>query len=524
MLKKSLILLLSLLSFFGVTAQNVTVAVFCLNDFHGAFLRDDRKNIKGAAAVMQTLKNLQELYPYNVTVSAGDNFGGSYFYNKTQGQTMPLFFQEIGVTLSAIGNHEFDDRIEKLKDKWSQWRPEGWNINYVCANVTENATGKIPSYMQPTATVNIPVSATKQIKVGIVGLATSNTPYQVSSNRVESLTFDGDYTSVINKYKSEIADADIRLLLMHVGTTMKDGAPAWIDRDAANISTFSDKDFHGFLTGHSHEKVVGTINENHYPVVQGHWHGDYINILRITVDTTTMQVVKTEPEVLEVNANIRLDADAKHYEAICDSLVRVTKAAGYYLDQEITEIDKEIIHDRSDKYKKTDIGEMVCRSYAEAVREKGGFSQNEPIVGLSHFGSIRCGFPKGKLRVIDAGETLPFENTLCPYRISGKMLKELVTAGFHNDDYGWLQTGWLKIETDAKMNVTRLDIRTPGGKMIKVKDNKEYIIVLDSYMAGGGDGYDTIYFDAKKKLDIDGLPVTTGAFVDYLIRTKARLN
>ena len=52
-----------LLSFFGAAAQNVTVAVFSLNDFHGAFLRDDRKNIKGAAAVAQTLRNLQELYP-----------------------------------------------------------------------------------------------------------------------------------------------------------------------------------------------------------------------------------------------------------------------------------------------------------------------------------------------------------------------------------------------------------------------------------------------------------------------------
>lgn len=524
MMKKSLILLLMLLSFFGAAAQNVTVAVFSLNDFHGAFLRDDRKNIKGAAAVAQTLRNLQELYPYNVTVSAGDNFGGSYFYNVTKGRTLPLFFQTAGIELSAVGNHEFDDGLVKLADKWSKWRPEGWNLKYVCANVTEKATGKIPSYFQPTATVSIPLSETKQIKVGFVGLATSNTPFQVSSGKVDALSFNGDYTSVVNQYKSEIADSDIRLLLMHVGTNMKDGAPIWADRDSANISSFNDRDFHGLLTGHSHEAVVGTINSNDYPVVQGHWHGNYINIIRFTVDTVAMRVLKAEPEIISVNENIRLDDTCKRFEAVCDSLVRHTKVGGYNMDQVIGTIEEEIIHDRSDKYKKTKIGEAVCRAYAETVREKGGFGKNEPIIGLSHFGSIRSGFPKGTLRVIDAGETLPFENTLCPFYISGRVLKELVSYGFHNMKYGWLQTGWLKIETDANQNVKRLIIQTPGGKNIKVKDNGKYIFVVDSYMAGGGDGYDKKYFDPENKLKIDGLPVTTGAFIDYLIRNKAKID
>lgn len=90
------------------------MAVFSINDFHGAFVRNDFKGIPGAPAVLQTLDSLKQVYPYNVTVSAGDAFGGSYFYKATQGQLMPVFFNEAGIRISALGNHEFDDGVRSL--------------------------------------------------------------------------------------------------------------------------------------------------------------------------------------------------------------------------------------------------------------------------------------------------------------------------------------------------------------------------------------------------------------------------
>ena len=65
------------------------VAIFSINDFHGALDRNDHKGIVGAANVLQTLDSLKHVYPCNITVSAGDNFGGSYFYNVTKGVLLP---------------------------------------------------------------------------------------------------------------------------------------------------------------------------------------------------------------------------------------------------------------------------------------------------------------------------------------------------------------------------------------------------------------------------------------------------
>lgn len=95
------------------TNKPITVAIFSLNDFHGAFVQNKSQGIPGAPSVLQCLDSLKLVYPYNLTVAAGDNFGGSYFYNATHGVLLPVFFNDMGIRISALGNHEFDDGDRK---------------------------------------------------------------------------------------------------------------------------------------------------------------------------------------------------------------------------------------------------------------------------------------------------------------------------------------------------------------------------------------------------------------------------
>ena len=184
----------------SLAQHTVDVAVFSINDFHGAFVRSDHKGIAGAPAVWQTLDSLKRVYPLNVTVSAGDNFGGSYFYNATQGVLMPVLFNDLGIRLSALGNHEFDDGQRRLAEKWSTspLRPAGWDIRYVCANVRSTETGRVPEFAQPTAVVEVPVSDNRRVSIAFEGLIASSTPQQVSVRRIGGLSFDGRYASVVD--------------------------------------------------------------------------------------------------------------------------------------------------------------------------------------------------------------------------------------------------------------------------------------------------------------------------------------
>ena len=105
---KHLFLSLLLLISQPLSAQEVQVAIISINDFHASFARDDAQGKPGAAALLHTVDSLKRLYPYHLVVSAGDNFGGSFFYKATRGALLPQLFSDLGISLSALGNHEFD--------------------------------------------------------------------------------------------------------------------------------------------------------------------------------------------------------------------------------------------------------------------------------------------------------------------------------------------------------------------------------------------------------------------------------
>lgn len=504
----------------------VTVAVFALNDFHGSFVPDERKGIPGAAAVWQTLDSLKAVYPYHLTVSAGDNFGGSYFYKATQGCLMPALFDGLGIRISAVGNHEFDDGQAAMADKWksSPLRPEGWDMDYVCANV-RNAEGRIPDYIRPWAVADVAVGE-KKITVGLVGLLASSTPKQTSRSKIAGLTFDGRYPRVVDSLQAlpdfPVGKADIRLLLTHIGTCMKQGAPAWEDEDSAHAAALRDPMWHALITGHSHQAVCGTINDG-LPVVQGLCLGARLSVLKIEVDTARMQVLSVTPEVCPVRPDIALSGAAKAFAGCIDSLLNHTLVmGGQPLCKQLTTASAEMVHNRDDKYRMSEVGTLVCEAYAAAYRRAVPTSHNEIVIGASHFGSIRTGFLQGPVRVLDVGEVLPFSNVLRAYRLTGEQLRALVEFGLHNRRYGWLQTSGLEMECDAveTLRVKSLWHTAPSGRRIQLLPDAHYILVVDDFITTGGDGYSSKFFPEAQELKQVVLPATTEAFVQHLMNQQ----
>lgn len=522
----SIRILLSLLTAFCLTASaQVKVAIFSVNDFHAAFVRNDAKGIAGAPALLQTLDSLKRIYPVHVTVSAGDNFGGSFFYNATQGALMPVLLNDLGIRLSALGNHEFDNGQRSLADKWADTplRPEGWDISYVCANVRDARAGRIPAFAQPVVSVPLTLPGGKQLRVAFVGLITSSTPEQASKRRLTGLSFDGRYGAVIDSVMqlpeaSLVKDAQIRVLLTHIGSYMDgEGAAQWDDKDAAQLQKLDSPLWHGILSSHTHQRVAGHVNEARYPIVQGKWHGDYISMLLCTVDTTTMQVTQVEPQTIHVSTKKQLEPGPARLQAQIDSLLQHTRTAGGTpIGEVLATAARPLQHDRNQLYSQTELGTLVCRSYAEAFRQQAGLDDKEAIIGCSHFGSIRAGLPQGEISVLDVGETLPFANKLRVYSLTGKQMLQLVEFGLHNERYGWLQTANLLIEQDDNGGVRKLTYESPQKNRRVLQPKRKYYLVTDDYITTGGDGYDPAFFPEKQAVSIDGLPTTTDAFINYL--------
>lgn len=509
-----------------VDAQRVKVAVFSLNDFHGSLVGDKNKNVPGAACVLATLDSLKRVYPYHLTVSAGDNFGGSYFYKATKGTLMPRFFADCGIRVSAVGNHEFDDGVEELAKRWydSPLRPADWSLTYVCANVRDRE-GRQPEYMQPFAVEEIRLSPTKKIKVAFVGLLTSSTPLQVSKQRIEGLTFDGRYDTVLDsvaqlKEYEAVKQADLRMLLMHVGTQMNDSTPVWDDPNAAEIGRFHDASFHAMLTGHTHSLVCGHINEKGYAVVQGKWRGEYISMIEAEIDTTTMEVLSVKPVLVPTRTDLPLRGKSEVMANLVAQQLKNTTIGDASLSEVLTYARQNLIHDREDKYKQTEVGRLVCEAYDMAARHALRLSDEAMVVGTSHFGSIRTGFTAGEVRVLDVGESLPFANSLRVFRLSGKELHRLVEFGMNNQKYGFIQTSRLSFERGQDGKIGDIYYTSPQGKQQSITPTSEIYLCVDDFQANGGDGYSPSFFPREKEVKPLSLPTTTEALLTYLRQLK----
>lgn len=528
-MKKTMLLTAAVIAALALPAQGrdrrggeVTLAVFSLNDFHGAFVRNDYKDIPGAAPVWQTLDSLKRVYPHNLTVSGGDIFGGSYFYNATHGALLPTFFNGLGIRLSALGNHEFDDGQAALARRWRDVKPypAGWDISFVCANVRDSS-GSVPAFAQPYAQEQVEIGG-KTVRVGFVGLIASSTPQQASKSKLVGLTFDGNYPAVLDSvkrlagYNEAVGKANVRILLTHIGTKMENGRPAWDDIDAAHLAAIDDPAWDAIISAHSHQPVSGTINARHYPIVQGKWHGEYICILKFHLDRRTLKVRRVESELCPVRGDVRLGPGPQRLQQQVDSLLQHTKTrGGTPLGERLTVAPTTLVHDRDDKYRQTFVGTLVCRSYAEAYRRAAHLSPADIVIGASHFGSIRASFVKGPVSVLDVGETLPFANALRAYRLTGRQLTALVDFGFHNQRFGWLQTGWLKPTLDADRHVTALAYVGPDGVSRPIGPDTPCILVADEFIVNGGDGYAPAFFPAAQEVKAD-MPATTDAFINYL--------
>lgn len=522
--------------------QTAQVAVFCINDFHCGLIHDVERGIPGGAWVVECLDSLKQVYPNHITVAAGDNFGGSFFYTSTQEKSLiPQFMRDAGINISVPGNHAFDVSQEHFADRWQStvFCPRDWQMRYVCANLRqESADGsgqaRIPAYCEPWIVEKVNLKEGGSVDVAFLGLMTSNTPNQASASRIKGLSFDGRYGAVLDSLKTlpgyeAVEGANARFLLTHISTFMDDDVPAFDDPDKDELYAF-DRPIDGIFTAHSHNAVCGTVPcARPYPVVQGLWHGGYIAMMLADFDLATGRCVKVTPRLVKVNPHAQLGPKAARLNAQVEEQYSTTTFRGLPLSTVLTRCNATIEHDRTVKYEDKPMGRLVTTAYAEAYKnalplgeaqeqslsEQVRPSATDLVIGVSHVGGIRAGLLKGDVTVLDVGEVLPFANKLRAFRYDGRQLKALMEFGFNGCKHGRIQSSCVDVERDKKGHVRRLFAIGPDGARTEIKDATPLILVADEFMSTGGDGYSPDFFPTDALLPVD-LPAITDAFINYL--------
>ena len=109
-------------------ADEDTIAIVGINDFHGSLLPKERKLPDGRivrsggasalAGMLQILK--EETRGRLLVIDAGDEWQGTIESNQVKGASVVEFFNRIGVSAAAIGNHEFDFGIPSLHSRFRE--------------------------------------------------------------------------------------------------------------------------------------------------------------------------------------------------------------------------------------------------------------------------------------------------------------------------------------------------------------------------------------------------------------------
>ncbi|MET7981632.1 MULTISPECIES: bifunctional metallophosphatase/5'-nucleotidase [unclassified Streptomyces] len=221
------------------------------------------------------LRDARKGNKYSITAAAGDMVGASPLISG-------LFHDEptiealngLDLDVTSVGNHEFDEGAKELARLqkggchptdgcYGGKKFTGADFPYLAANVTDEKTGK--PILKPYW-----VWKKNGVKIGFIGVTLEGTPNIVSAEGVKGLKF-GDEVETINKYAKELQHQGVKSIvaLIHEGGAPAstaynydcdspgagDGISGPIVDIAKNVTPAVD----ALITGHTHQAYACTI-------------------------------------------------------------------------------------------------------------------------------------------------------------------------------------------------------------------------------------------------------------------------
>jgi 5'-nucleotidase / UDP-sugar diphosphatase len=449
-----------------------TVNILFFNDYHGQVI-EKKDKFAGLVKFVSYIDNYKKNNKNTIIVAGGDNYQGSVVSNLTRGAVINKMFKLIGLTASAVGNHEFDWGLKFFP----KWQTTG-DFTYLAANVYNKVTGKPVSWAKPYKIVNI-----NGFNVAFIGLSTLETPKTTLKENVKNLNFVSPSNAAqecidyLNSKENPEGKPDYIIALTHIPSNQKGDK---IIGEEIHKLIKNTKGLNAVFSAHSHEVVNGFIDN--IPVIQSGSHGNYITEFKLTVNDDTQKVTDLKIKTLNVvnsnpsPLNKKAEEVAAFYTKKLDKLNK--KVIGYSTSD---------ISNNADKYHLTPMGATLCKAFQKLTESQ--------VVIMNQWG-IRNSLNKGKITYGELYSILPFDNTIITFELTGKDLKSQIEHSIT------LQGGafyGIKADYDPSKpagerlsNVT-LDNGTP------IQNGKYYKVAVNNFMYTGGDSYS--FKNAKNIVD-----------------------
>jgi 5'-nucleotidase len=498
----------------------VDVQLLSINDFHGNLappgtltLPGGVRTPAGGAEYLAThLDALRATNPNTLVVSAGDNIGASplvsgLFHDEPTIEA----FNAMGVDISSVGNHEFDEgSAELLRMQDGGCHPDGCyggdgfdgaDFDYLAANVVDDDTGR--TLFRPYE-----VRRVGGVKVGFIGVVLEDTPSIVTPSGVEGLTF-GDEADAINKYTAKLKRKGVKaiVVLMHQGDTVDLGQVNDCLNPVgplADIIGRSSKEVDLYLTGHTHQAYNCMIGGKRATSASS--FGRVLTDADLRVDRRTGQVVSVSADNKIVTQDVAKDPEQtailKKYTDLSAPIAnRLIGASTAPLTREQNAAGESVL------------GDIIADSQLAATAPDG---QGNAVIALMNPGGIRTDLDAGDITYAEAFAVQPFGNSLVTMTLTGAQIDRVLEQQWDGQGtspkvlqvsngltYTWHSGGPLGSRVDdASIKI--------GG--VTVDPAASYRVTVNSFLADGGDGFTAL----RNGTDRLGGDIDLDALADYL--------
>lgn len=495
----------------SVFAQTNTVefSVSNITDFHGHLVsgvgdpaaEDDEM---GAAVLASLIKKVNEGQEYAMTTS-GDNVGGSAFVSAISEDKYTLdALNAMGVTASAVGNHEFDKGQDDLLGRIN----DSIDFPYLGANVMKDGKPLLDASF---------VTELDGVKVGFVGTVTPNTANKVSPEGIQGITFT-DAVEATNAEAERLktsGEADVVIALAH--------------EDAASIAEGLNEYVDAFFGGDSHQRASGVVKrEGAADLVwaQGLEYGKVLNDMDITYDKDAGKVVNIELTQYDATdlAELGVTPDPE-----VEQLVAEAQAEAEELGQEPVGTLPQALYRGSNEGSGSGSNrgvESTLNSYiAEAGRAAlSDFLDQDIDLGIMNAGGVRNDFAEGQVTFQNVFDVQPFGNSIVVGTLTGQDILDALEdqwqepGGDHPRLALGLSEGFTYTYRADGEDGERVISATLNGE--KLDPAKEYTVAASTFLFAGGDDFESLK-NVKDVNDVGYMDVQ--ALSDYIAAGEGKV-
>ena len=493
--------LISLLHVTAAVAMTAAVAladtpsrlvIMHTNDTHSQ-IDPDSKGLGGVARRKVLVDSIRAAAPATLLVDAGDAVQGTLFFNIFRGEVEDSLMNLLGYDVQILGNHEFDNGITELAERWKHLRADRITTNYDLRAVPELDSLFIPYVIKTFG----------DKRVGLIGI-NLDPEGMIAPANCRGIVF-LDPTEAANATAWHLRHnerCDYVIAVTHIGYAGKQRAnDIELARNSKNIDVI--------IGGHSHTSIdpskpdapvhrVANAEGDTVLIAQNGKGG--VTLGEIEIDFSTGAITS---RLIPVNSRL----DSRTDDSVETILHPYRNAVDSLTSIVIGRSPEELQHGSPAQVNL--ISDIVADEGSDLVGRRVDLA-------FMNRGGIRCAMPKGKLTRGFVMQMLPFDNRIVVMEISGS---DLIDAFDSMAARGG----------DGISSSARAVIDTATGKCASITIDGEpidptatYTLATIDYLANGGDymtpltrgriiataphvAYDSTidWFKSHKKLRID---------------------